>query len=295
MRHPHGLAAVASAAAVAVVLLPGLVGRAEAAVAGLPRIGHIFVVVMENHEASQIIGNSNAPYTNSLIAKYGFASNYTAVSHPSEPNYFALWAGSTRGVTNDSTYNFTSGTTLGDQISAAGRSWHVAAQNVPLNCYTGSTASGGEDGSGTYARKHEPAISWTSVSRNSSKCARITDFSHFSPTTGNLWFIAPNLCNDMHDCSIARGDTFLKGFLPKIMNSSVWSSSVIFLTWDEGSTSIGGGGKVATVVISPYAKTGYRSSTSHSHYSLVRTIDDAWGMPCLHKACNANNLAEFFK
>jgi hypothetical protein len=263
--------------------------------APVPNFGHIFVIVMENEEQTSIIGNSSAPYINSLATQYGQASNYTAVSHPSEPNYLALWSGSTQGVTDDAVYNFTSGSTLADEIAASGRTWHVAAQNLSLGCYTGATAAGGEDGAGTYARKHAPAISWTSVSGDPTRCANITDFSHFDPNLGNFWFIVPNLCNDMHDCSIATGDTFLKGFMPTILKSAAFADSVVFLTWDEGTTTIGGGGKVATIVISPFGKTAFVSSTSHSHYSLLHTIENAWGMPCLASACAANDLREFFK
>jgi hypothetical protein len=261
----------------------------------VPNFAHIFVILMENEEATAIIGNSAAPYINSLANQYGLASNDTAVRHPSEPNYLALWSGSTKGVTDDGVYNFSTGTTLADQIEAAGRTWHVAAQNVPLGCYAGATASNGPDGTGTYARKHEPAISWTSVSGNPTRCANITDFSHFDPTAGSFWFIVPNLCNDMHDCSIATGDTFLKGFMPKILTSTAFANSVVFLTWDEGATATGGGGVVATIVISPFGKPAFVSSTSHSHYSLLHTIENAWGMPCLVNACSANDLREFFQ
>ncbi len=264
-------------------------------IAPVPNFGHVFVILMENEEQTSIIGNSSAPYINGLANQYGQASNYTAVSHPSEPNYLALWSGSTQGVTDDGVYNFTSGTTVADQVAASGRTWHVAAQNVPLGCYTGATSSGGEDGAGTYARKHEPAISWTSVSDDPARCSNVTDFSHFDPNVGNFWFIVPNLCNDMHDCSIATGDTFLKGFMPSILNSAAFANSVVFLTWDEGTTTTGEGGKVATIVISPFGKTAFVSSTSHSHYSLLHTIENAWGLPCLASACSANDLREFFR
>ena len=260
----------------------------------LPSFAHVFVILMENEEATAIVGNSAAPYINGLANQYGLALNYTAVGHPSEPNYLALWSGSTHGVTDDGVYNFATGSTLADQIEASGRTWHVAAQNVPFGCYTGATASNGADGTGTYARKHEPAISWTSVSGNPTRCASITDFSHFDPTVGNFWFIVPNLCNDMHDCSITTGDSFLRAFMPKILTSSAFANSVVFLTWDEGTTATGGGGKVATIVMSPLGKPAFVSSTSHSHYSLVHTVENAWGMPCLANACPANDLREFF-
>jgi phosphatidylinositol-3-phosphatase len=263
--------------------------------AAWPRIGHIYEIVLENHEAGSIIGNGAAPYINGLAQRFGLATNYTGVAHPSLPNYLALWSGSTQGVTDDAVHNFTTGRTLADQITASGRSWHVAAENVPLGCFTGASSSGGEDGAGTYVRKHEPAISWTSVSTSPSRCARITNFSHFDPGLGSFWFIAPNLCHDMHDCSVAVGDAWLKGFLPRILGSAAFKANgLILLTFDEGSTSTGGGGKVATIVISPKAKTTFSSAKAHNHYSLVRTIEALWGMPCMAKSCSANTLREFF-
>jgi hypothetical protein len=271
-------------------------GAASAPPAGsIPEFAHVFVVVMENKEAGAIIGSPQAPYINGLARRYGLATDYRAVAHPSEPNYLALWSGSTQGVGNDGIHDFGSGATLADQLEAAGRSWHVAAENVPPGCYTGATASGGADGVGTYARKHEPAISWTSVSGDPQRCARITDLSHFNPDLGNLWFIAPNLCHDMHDCSIATGDAFLKAWLPRILDSPAFADGVVFLTWDEGTTSAGGGGRVATIVISPLAKAGLTSAVPHTHYSLLRTIEEGFGLPCLAHACDANDLREFFR
>jgi acid phosphatase len=261
-----------------------------------PAVGHIYEIVFENHEFGSIIGSSSAPYINSLASEYALATGYTAVDHPSLPNYLALWSGSTQGVTDDAKHTFSSGQTLGDQIEASGRSWHVAAQNVPVDtCFTGSSSSGGEDGPGKYVRKHEPAISWTTVSQNAERCALITDFTHFDPAVGNFWFIVPNLCNDMHDCPVATGDAWLRGFLPKIINSAAYKADgLIVLTFDEGSGSAGGGGRIATILISPKARTQYESSVAHDHYSLLRTIEDLWGMPCLANSCSATPMREFF-
>jgi phosphatidylinositol-3-phosphatase len=261
---------------------------------GLPDFSHIYVLVMENREYSSIVGSSNAPYLNGLIAQYGLATNYNAVTHPSEPNYFALFSGSTQGVTNDSRYDL-AGTNLVDQLTAKQRSWRVFAQNVPLGCYTGMTASGGPDGSGSYVRKHEPAISFTDISTDAARCADIANFSAFDPSAADFEMIVPNLCNDMHDCSVAAGDAFLQGFVPKITSSASFKAGgVLFITWDEGTSDIGGGGHVATLVIGPGAKTGFTSSVAHDHYSLVRTIEDAWGLGCLNQTCSANDLSEFF-
>jgi hypothetical protein len=253
---------------------------------------------MENKEYASIVGSVSAPYLNSLISTYGLATNYDAVSHPSEPNYLALFSGSTQGITDDADYNF-GGTNLADQIDAKGKTWRVNAQNVPLNCYAGTTASGGADGPGNCARKHEPAISFTDISGNSARCANISDFSHFSAAAANFTLIVPNLCNDMHDCTVAVGDAWLQTWVPSnILLTSAWASgkNVLFIVWDEGTTATGGGGHIASIVVSnTIVSAGFKSGTAHNHYSLVRTIEDAWGLGCLNNTCAANNLREFFK
>lgn len=261
---------------------------------GLPVFSHIYLIVMENKEYGKIIGSPDAPYLNSLSARYGLATNYTGVAHPSEPNYFASFSGSTQGATNDGVYNL-NGENIADQIEAKGKSWQVFAENVPPNCFTGQSATGGADGPGTYARKHNPAISFTDISRSPARCANIIDFTHFDPAAANYALIIPNLCHDMHDCSVTVGDSFLKGLVPKILNSPAWQKDgVLFITWDEGTTNLGGGGRVPLLVISNRVTQGFQSRAVYNHYSLVRTIQDAWGLGCLNESCQANNLAEFF-
>ena len=267
------------------------VGEPATGTSGVPAFAHVHLIVMENHGLSGILGNGAAPYLNSLIARYGLATDYRAVAHPSEPNYLALFSGSTQGVTDDGVHNIAAGN-LADQLDAAGRTWRVFAQNVPPGCFQGYSASGGPDGPGTYARKHEPAISFTSISGNAARCANITDFAHFDPASADYELIIPNMCNDMHDCGVAQGDRFLAGFVPRILDSAAWQrGGVLFITWDEGS----GSEPVATLVIAPGVPAGFRSSVPHDHYSLLRTIEDAWGLPCLAHACSANAMAEFFR
>lgn len=260
----------------------------------MPDFRHVFLLVMENREYGSIVGDSSAPYINSLIVRYGLATAYTAVAHPSEPNYLALFSGSTQGVTDDAVHDL-GGTNLADQLEAHGRTWRVFAQNVPQGCSTGAAAAGGADGSGTYARKHEPAISFSDIRTNAARCGQITDFSHFDPSAADFELIVPNMCNDMHDCPVSSGDTFLRSFVPRIIDSPAFADSVLFITWDEGSTDIGGGGHVATIVVSPLVAAGTVSTIPHSHYSLLRTIEDAWGFDCLGHACAADDLAEFFR
>ena len=264
------------------------------AATAVPHFKHVYLIVMENREYGSIVGSAKAPYINSLIHRYALATSFRAVSHPSEPNYIALFSGSTQGVTDDGVHDL-AGRNLADQLGPHGVSWHVFAENVPLGCYTGATASGGPDGSGTYARKHEPAISFTSISSKPTRCAKISDFSHFSPSAARFELIVPNMCHSMHDCSTATGDAWLKSFVPKLLKSPAMKGSVLFITWDEGTTGLGGGGHIATLVIGPTVKRGYRSSIRHTHYSLLRTIESGFGVGCLNKSCSANTLREFFR
>jgi phosphatidylinositol-3-phosphatase len=265
--------------------------------AALPAFAHVYVIVLENEEYSSLVGSAQAPYLNGLIAKYGLATNYFGVAHPSQPNYLALFSGSTQGVTDDGNHDL-AGTNLVDQLEKANKSWNVFAQDYPGGCFTGSTKSGSGEGigkAGSYARKHDPAISFTDISSNPARCARIDSFAAFDPAAADFELIVPNQCNDMHSCPIADGDRFLATFVPRITTAPAFANSVLFITTDEGSTNVSGGGQIATVVISPLGKPGFTSSAQHDHYSLLRTIEDAWGLGCLGKACSATNLAEFFR
>lgn len=270
-------------------------GVSAATATGVPAFRHIFLIVMENREYGSIVGSSQAPYINGLIRRYGLATNDHAITHPSEPNYLALFAGSTFGVRDDGVHNLTA-RNLADQLDARGRTWRVYAQDLPGRCSTASAAYGGVDlvgPAGWYARKHEPAISFTDIARTA-RCARVTRLAGFSPTAADFELIVPNTTNDMHDGTVAQGDAFLRAFVPRITSSSAFANSLLLITWDEGSTSLGGGGHVATLVVSPLVPAGRRSGVAHTHYSLLRTVEDAWGLGCLSHTCTANDLREFF-
>ena len=256
-------------------------------------IDRIVVIVMENHSYSQIVNNTSAPYLNSLIHRYGLATNYTGVAHPSEPNYLALFSGSTQGVTDDAVHDF-SGGNLADQLEAHGRTWRVVAENVPGGCYRGATFYGGPDGGGWYARKHEPAVMFKGIAGNAVRCAKITDLRHFSLTAANFQLVVPNMCHDMHDCSVGVGDAFLKGLVSPIIANPAFAHTLVVITFDEGTDAVGGGGRVVTVLIGPTVRRAARSSVAHTHYSLLRTIENAWSLGCLNRSCAANDLREFF-
>ncbi len=260
--------------------------------AGLPDFSHVYVILMENHEYSSIVGASSAPYINSLIAKYGLATSYDATNHPSEPNYIALTSGGTQGVTDDGVHNLKANNIF-QQVAASGRTWHAYEQGYPGNCFTGASSGAVVDGpglSGSYVRKHNPAMSYTGISGNPASCANITNLASFDPAAANFEFITPNLMNDMHDGSIAQGDAFLRAFVPAITTSAAFANSVVFITWDEGSSGVGGGGHVATIAITSNMTAGFKDTTAASHYSMLRTIEQAWGLPLLGSAASAGAL-----
>ena len=254
---------------------------------------HIYLVILENHEYGSIVGSADAPYLNGLMARYALATSMRAVAHPSEPNYIALVSGGTQGVHDDGVHNLDT-RSLFEQVEAAGRTWHVYAQGYPGACSTAAFSGVAADGPGqpgAYARKHNPAISFTSISGNSSRCADITGLSGFSPAAADYELIVPNVINDMHSAPVATGDAFLAAFLPSILDSAAFrAGSLLIVTFDEGDTNEGGGGHIATVIATPAMAPGTRFSQPATHYSVLRTIEDAWGMPALGAAAEATPI-----
>jgi acid phosphatase len=259
----------------------------------VPNWSHVYVIYFENREYSSIIGSSSAPYINSLAAKYGLSTNFYAERHPSEPNYIALTSGGTQGITDDGVYNL-GVNNLFKQVEASGRTWHEWQQGWPGNCFTGTSSASVVDGvgkAGAYVRKHNPAISYTAISGNAAECAKITNLASFNPGLANFNFITPNMINDMHDGTVADGDNWLKAFLPQILGSSAFANSVVFVTFDEGTTNVNGGGHIVTIPITPGMTPGYKQSATYNHYSMLRTIEQAWGLPYLGSASSAATMA----
>jgi hypothetical protein len=183
---------------------------------------------------------------------------------------------------------------LFDQVAASGRTWKSVQQGNPGNCFAGSSSGAVVDGvgkSGAYVRKHNPAISYTSISGDAAKCANITNLASFDPASANFQFITPNMINDMHDGTVADGDNFLKAFLPKITGSAAFANSVVFVTFDEGTSNVNGGGHIMTIAVTPNMTPGFKAGGAYTHYSMLRTIEQAWGLPTLGNASSATCMA----
>jgi acid phosphatase len=249
------------------------------------RISHIIVIVMENEGYSSVMGNLAAPYENKLASEYAVAANYFGVSHPSLPDYFALVAGDTFGVTSDCAPPQCplAGATLATLLDAHGLSWREYAESMVGNCSQSNSPDG------LYVTKHDPFVYFEGITGNSgsgatsSYCnAHVVPFTQFAKdlTSSNLpsySFITPNVCDDAHSCPLSTGDQWLSTVVPKIVNSSYFASSALFIAYDEGSDNTGfgpnSGGQVVCLLVSPFAKPGYVSQVEYSHYSLLATVE----------------------
>ncbi|MGO8951180.1 MAG: alkaline phosphatase family protein [Ktedonobacterales bacterium] len=265
----------------------------------LPDFSHIFVIVMENREAGDIIGSPQAPYLNKLAETYGLADSSYAIAHPSLPNYLALLGGETFGIDSDCTTCYVQAPNLVDDLTAGHKSWGAYMESMPSPCFIGDSYP--------YAQKHDPFMYFDDIRNNPARCRQVV------PLTGlenqlaagrvpDFIWITPNMCSDMHDCSTTQGDSWLAEWVPRILASPAWKTGgVLFITFDEGTTDDGccryaGGGHIVTLVISPLGKPHYRSNIPYDHYSLLRTIADAWGMPELGHAADpaTTPLVDFF-
>ena len=258
----------------------------------VPSFSHVYLIVLENRPSKDVIGDRDAPTINDLARRGALATNYHSVGRPSQPNYLALVRGSTQGVADDGVHDLDA-MTLADHLEAKGRSWAVSAENLPAGCFTGQNASGGTDGPGTYVRKHQPFISFTSVSGNAARCAsHLHDLSTFDPAAADFQLIVPNLCHDAHDCPLRDADAWLAGFVPRILGSAAFrDGGVLFITFDEADLDTD---HVAMLALGAGVQPGTQSADARTHYAWLRTVEDAWGLGCLANSCTAGNLSGLF-
>ncbi len=260
----------------------------------VPAFAHVWIIVLENTDYDRVVKGDDVPYMRGLIEQYGLAESYFGVGRPSQPNYFALFSGSTHDITDNDSHDIDA-PTIADQIEASGRTWREYAENVRPGCFTGESSRGGRDGPGEYRRKHAPAISFTSIRTDAARCAFIEDFSAFRPGDVDYALIIPNQCNSAHDCAIHRADAWLAAFVPKILDSAAFKAGgALVITFDEDAGEDPSGGHVATIVATPSMTAGTRSTVRYDHYSLLRTVQDAWGLDCLARSCDAAPMTDLF-
>lgn len=247
--------------------------------------GHVIVVVEENTNYSDVIGNSSAPYLNGLANQYGLATQYYANTHPSIGNYLALTTGQT--LTNDDSQTPLTFPVSVDnvvrELVAAGKSWKAYAESIPSVGYIGGDATG-PDGGQFYTR-HVPLPFMTDVQSRATQRQNIVSFTQFAVdlagnTLPNYSFITPNGCHDAHDCALSVADNWLATKIdPLIKNATFQKDGLLIVVFDEsGSDNTNGGGRVAAVLISPFSKHGFKSTTQYQHQSVLRLMLEGLGV-----------------
>jgi hypothetical protein len=316
---------------------------------------HIFVIMLENHSQSSVLGDPSAPFINALASEYAVARNYYGVTHPSEPNYVAAISGSNWFMNDDNPANRYDHTNLVDQLEANHKTWAAYMEAMPSVGFLGDSANGG-----LYASKHNPFVLFDDIRNNPKRLANIKPFTSFASDLAHnkvadfVW-ISPDQCNDMHGGVSAQpgfpespcpysnakndaadillkknADAFVKSTVNMIRHSSAWTgNSAIFIISDEndytgtastdgwetaagccdspilpagyqflksdgvtpdGNTWAGGmygGGLVPAVVVSTHGKRHFVGTVPFNHYSLLRTIEQAWNLGYLGNASDA--------
>jgi phosphatidylinositol-3-phosphatase len=242
---------------------------------------HVIWIWMENRSYGQVIGSRSAPTINRLARQCGLATGYKGVTHPSLPNYIAATSGGTWGITDDASpaEHTVSRESIFGQLAARGRTWRSYEESMPARC--------GLTNAGLYAVKHNPAAYYL---RSRDDCRRWDV--PLEPALAHdlrddrlpaFAFVTPNLCNDMHDCSVATGDAWLQRWVPRILASRAYrsASTVLVITFDEGEDS---SNRVPTIVVSPSTQPGTQSDAPFDHYSLLKTTEELLGLPPLARA-----------
>lgn len=272
------------------IILPNIISPAERLV---PNFSHIVIIIFENKEYSTVIGNGKMAYFNLLASSYTLLNQHHAVTHPSLPNYLSLIGGDTFGITDDCDASdcYIDSPSLPDLIEASGRTWKTYQDDMPEPCFIGDTVR--------YVRRHNPFIFFDPIRTDAERCARSIvpltqlDVDIAASDLPNFIFITPDICYSAHDCAIELADKFLKEQMDKIYPAldKTGEPYLIILTWDEGQTDESccnlaeqAGGRIATVLISPQVKQNFQDNNPYSHYSILKTISEAWGLPYLGHA-----------
>ncbi len=241
---------------------------AAARPAMVPQPAHTVVVVMENHSYADIIGNPATPFINALARQGALFTRSFAITHPSEPNYLALFSGSTQGVTDDGCPDQFTAPNLASDLLKAGKSFAGYAEDLPT---TGSPACA----TGEYARKHVPWADFGNVPASVSKPFTSFPEAAFARLPA-VSFVIPNLCHDMHDCSASAGDTWLRANLAGYADWAMKHDSLLILTWDEDDGSQAN--QIPTIFAGQLVRPG-RYAETITHYRVLATIEAAYGLP----------------
>lgn len=254
--------------------------------AGLPHPAHVVVVIEENKSFENIVGNSeDAPYLNELAARAALYTRSYGITHPSQPNYFALFSGrinsdgdscSVRGIPADAD-------NLGAQLVRAHRSFTGYAEGMPAPGFRRCIA-------GDYARKHAP---WTHFSTiPGSALQPFTAFPKDYAKLPTVAFVIPDLQDDMHSASISHGDAWLRRNIDPLIRWAEQHDTLVIVTWDESSAALTN--HIPTLFAGAGVRPG-RYDQTITHYDVLRTLEDFYGLPHAGAAASAHPIAQGWK
>jgi len=251
----------------------------------LPRPDHVVVIIEENHGYAQIMDKRNsASYIHALAKRGVLFTDSHGITHPSQPNYLALFSGSTQGITNDACLRSFDSDNLASALLDAGFSFATFSESLPA---TGDLSCG----AGAYQRKHNPAANWQGTRLPAGINRRFVDFAElpsgdFSklPTVS---FVIPDQNNDMHDGSFGEADEWLKKHIAPYVDWAYKHNSLLILTWDEDD--FRAENDIVTILAGPMVNAG-TSAQRIDHYNVLRTLLDFYGLPALGASRDAEAI-----
>jgi acid phosphatase len=255
------------AAATIAAIIPGA-SAAHATAPVLPRPDHVVIVMLENKRYDAVVGHPKTPWISALAAHAANMLDFRAETHPSQPNYLALFSGSRQGVIdNGCPHDLGARPNLGRQLLDAGYTFTGYSEDLPRAGWKGCSSDG-------YVRRHNPWVNFNNVpaAANQPYTAFPSDYRRL-PTVA---FVTPDLCHDMHDCPKAESDAWLRKQFTPYISWAKTHNSLFVLSFDEDNRT--GGNRIATIIAGAGVRPGnYRGRLDH--YDLLHSLQRMYGLP----------------
>jgi phospholipase C len=253
---------------------------AAASAHAAPSFQRVVIVMLENANYESAV---EQPFLKSFAARGALLTDYHGVSHPSQPNYVALTAGTDAGVSGDGNVTLDE-RHVGDLLEAQGKTWKAYAEGYPGKCFLRSS-------DGAYARKHVPFLSFKNVTSDPRRCANVVDASAFTKdaaqgTLPTYSFYVPDLNDDGHDTDVATADKWLAGAIGPLLNDAAFmKGTLVVITFDEDDFFFQNGVKVDNhiyaALVGDMVTPGATTNAAYDHYGLLRTVEDGLGLGTL--------------
>jgi acid phosphatase len=264
-------------------LLVALGAIAVPASAALPRPAHVVVVIEENHTLAQVVESGDAPYLATVARNGALFTHAHGVTHPSQPNYFALLSGRTnvngdgcpaRGIARDAP-------NLASELLAAHLTFAAYSEALPAAGFLGCSA-------GTYARKHAP---WTHFTNIPQRLHRPLDDLTSFDALPTVTFIVPDVDDDMHDGTVKEADDWAEAHLTSLLKWAALHDTLVIFTWDEGYDEHN---SIPTMFVGPMVKPG-RYTQRIDHYDVLRTLEALYGLAPSGNAATVAPIANVWR